>query len=156
VSNAARDDQQGETSPGPELTGRLGYFLKHAQSRLADLNAEALAPHGITGRELAVLLVLAGREPASQQEAAGRLGIDRTTMVAFIDGLERKGLVARRPDANDRRRNVLALTESGTDTLRLAIKASDDAQRRFLGPLTHSASEQLKRSLYKLIEPGRD
>jgi DNA-binding MarR family transcriptional regulator len=151
VSNAAGSDQQGEISPGPELTGRLGYLLKHAQSRLAELNAEALAPHGITGRELAVLLVLAGREPASQQEAAGRLGIDRTTMVAFLDTLERKGLVARRPDANDRRRNVLALTETGTDTLRLAVKASDDAQRRFLAPLTRTASEQLKRSLYKLI-----
>jgi DNA-binding MarR family transcriptional regulator len=160
VSKAAHDDQQGESGPGPELTGRLGYLLKHAQSRLAELNAEALAPHGISGRELAVLLVLAGREPASQQEAAGRLGIDRTTMVAFLDALERKGLVARRPDANDRRRNVVVLTESGTDTLRLAVKASDDAQRRFLGPLTHAASEQLKRSLNKLIgtsdHPGRD
>lgn len=151
MSNAAGNDQQGENSPGPELTGRLGYLLKHALSRLSELNAEALTPHGITGRELAVLLVLAGREPASQQEAAGRLGIDRTTMVAFLDALERKGLVARRPDANDRRRNVVALTESGTDTLRLAVKASDDAQRRFLAPLTRTAGEQLKRSLYKLI-----
>jgi DNA-binding MarR family transcriptional regulator len=44
---------------------------------------------------LAVLLVLAGREPASQRQAATRLGIDRTTMVALLDALENKGLVTR-------------------------------------------------------------
>jgi DNA-binding MarR family transcriptional regulator len=155
VSNEARDDQQAEEGPPAELTSRLGYLLKHAQLRLAELTAEALAPYGITGRELAVLLVLAGREPASQQEAAGRLGIDRTTMVAFLDTLEGKGLVSRRPDANDRRRNVMVLTAAGHDALRDATQASDDAERRFLTPLTRPAAEQLKRALSNLIQKDR-
>jgi DNA-binding MarR family transcriptional regulator len=73
--------------PGPELTTRLGYLLKHAQ----------LALYGITGRELAVLVVLAGREPASQQQAAQRLGIDRTTMVAILDTLESLHTVVTKP-----------------------------------------------------------
>ncbi|WP_031517254.1 MarR family winged helix-turn-helix transcriptional regulator [Streptomyces sp. NRRL F-5123] len=120
-----------------ELHGRLGHLLKHAQARLAALNAEALAPFGISGRELAVLLVLAGQEaPSSQQRAAARLGVDRTTMVTFLDTLEGKGLLARRPDPADRRRNVVVLTEQGTDTLRRATAASDEAERRFLAPLT--------------------
>lgn len=46
-------------------------------------------------------------------ELAGRLGVDRTTMVALIDGLERKGLVERRRSARDRRRNVVLLTAEG-------------------------------------------
>jgi DNA-binding MarR family transcriptional regulator len=151
VSTTARDDQQAEDGPAPELTGRLGYLLKHAQLRLAELTAEALAPYGITGRELAVLLVLAGREPLSQQQAAGRLGIDRTSMVAFLDTLEGKGLVARHPDANDRRRNVVALTAAGHDTLRRAVQASDEAERRFLAPLARPAAEQLKRALQNVL-----
>jgi DNA-binding MarR family transcriptional regulator len=155
VSNKARDDQHAEEGPPAELTSRLGYLLKHAQLGLAELNAEALAPYGITGRELAVLLVLAGREPASQQEAAGRLGIDRTTMVAFLDTLEGKGLVARRPDANDRRKNVIVLTAAGDDMLRDATRASDEAERRFLAPLTRPAAEQLKRALNQVIQKDR-
>src|SRR5690349_8048710 len=105
-----------------ELTLRLGYLFKHAHARLTELTAETLRPYGITGRELAVLIVLAGQGPASQQEAAGRLGIDRTTMVSFVDGLEAKGLVARRPDPTDRRRNVVVLTDAGKHTLRQARK----------------------------------
>jgi len=155
VSIEARNEPQVEHGPPPELTDRLGYLFKHAQARLAELTAEALAPYGISGRELAVLLVLAGQEPASQQQAAQRLGIDRTTMVAFVDALEGKGLVARRPDPHDRRRNVVALTTAGHDTLRQATRASDEAERRFLAPLARSGAENLKRALAKLIDIER-
>jgi DNA-binding MarR family transcriptional regulator len=155
VSIETQDERHAEHGPPPELAGRLGYLLKHAQARLAELTAEALAPFGISGRELAVLLVLASQEPASQQQAARRLGIDRTTMVAFVDVLEDKGLVARRPDTNDRRRNVVALTTAGQDTLRLATRASDDAERRFLSPLAQSASMNFKQTLAELIGKER-
>jgi DNA-binding MarR family transcriptional regulator len=139
------------SNAAPELIGRLGYLLKHAQLRLAELTAEALAPYGVSGRELAVLLVLDGGGPASQLAAAGRLGIDRTTMVAFLDTLEERGLVARRPDPADRRRNVVVLTATGQTVLRYATRAGDEAERRFLAPLTGPAADQLRRSLQSVI-----
>ncbi|MGH3382662.1 MAG: MarR family winged helix-turn-helix transcriptional regulator [Actinoallomurus sp.] len=145
-----RDERHAEERPGPELTGRLGYLLKHAQLRLTELTSAALEPYGINGRQLAVLLVLAGHEPGSQQQAAQRLGIDRTTMVALLDALEDKGLVARHPHADDRRRNVVDLTEAGRDTLSRATEASDEAERRFLASLTPSAAEQLRETLRAL------
>lgn len=137
--------------PSPELSRNLVYLLKHAQLRMAELTTKALTPHGIDGRELGVLLALTGYEPISQQQAAQRLGIDRTTMVALLDTLEGKGLVSRHPDANDRRRNVVELTDAGQDTLRRATKASDDAQRAFLAPLTPQAAQQLWSSLRTLV-----
>jgi DNA-binding MarR family transcriptional regulator len=151
VSSAATDDQHATAGPGPELTGRLGYLLKHARLRLSELADAALAPYGLDGRELAVLLVLASGEPASQQEAAQRLGVDRTTMVALVDALEGKGLVARHPHAQDRRKNVVELTATGGVTLRAATRASDEAERRFLAPLSSSATQQLKDALYALV-----
>src|SRR3954468_2948263 len=122
----------GEQNPGPQLNGRLAYLLKRALLKLDGLHEKNLAPYGISARELAVLLLLDAREPESQQQAAKRLGIDRTTMVALIDALENKGLVARRPDAEDRRRNVIALTDSGRKTLQQATRASDQAEQRLL------------------------
>jgi len=136
----------------PALGGRLGYLLKHAQLRMAELNAKALTPFGINGRELAVLLVLAGHEPTSQLQAAQRLGIDRTTMVALLDTLEDKGLVSRHPHAEDRRRNVVELTETGRDTLRRATEASDAAERAFLAPLNSRSGDQLRDSLRTIVE----
>ena len=137
--------------PGSELSRRLGYLLKHAQLQMAELTAKALTPYGVDGRELGVLLVLAGHEPASQQQAAQRLGIDRTTMVALLDALEGKGLVSRHPHADDRRRNVVELTDAGQDTLRRATRAGDGAEREFLAPLSPRAAQQLRDSLQTIV-----
>lgn len=139
--------------PGPELTTRLGYLLKHVQERLREQSSAALAPYGLDGRELAVLLVLASSEPASQQQAARRLGVDRTTMVALLDALEAKDLVTRHPHAEDRRRNVVELTAAGRDTLRDAARASDEAERRFLAPLSKPAARQFREALQQLLAP---
>jgi DNA-binding MarR family transcriptional regulator len=66
-------------------------LLKRALVDLEDLHAEHLAPVGVSGRELGVLLLLDREGPESQQQTAGRLKVDRTTMVALLDGLEAKG-----------------------------------------------------------------
>jgi len=136
---------------GPELSERLGYLLKHAQLQMSELTGQALTPYGIDGRELGVLVVLAGRAPTSQQQAARRLGIDRTTMVAMLDTLEGKGLVSRHPDAEDRRRNVVELSAAGQDILRRATKAAEDAERELLAPLSPQAAQRLRDSLQAIV-----
>jgi DNA-binding MarR family transcriptional regulator len=74
---------------------------------MAEQHGRALAPFGIHARDHGVLLVIDRLEPASQQQVAERMGVDRTTMVAIIDALEAKSIIARRPDPEDRRRNVI-------------------------------------------------
>jgi DNA-binding MarR family transcriptional regulator len=140
-----------DSGPGPELSRRLGYLFKHAAMRLQELHVQALTPFGIDARQLGVLLVLAGHEPASQQQAAQRLGVDRTTMVALLDTLEDKGLVFRHPHAEDRRRNVIELTDHGMDTLRRAIQASDDAERALLAPLSPQDRKRLRDALQLIV-----
>jgi DNA-binding MarR family transcriptional regulator len=142
-----------ESSPRPrsELTDRLGYLLKHAHQRFTRLNAAALEPHGITGSELAVLLVLDALGPTSQQDAARRLGVDRTTMVALVDALEANGIVVREPYEHDRRRNVVRITEQGRVRFARALEASDAAEREFLGPLDDAAAEAFRARLRGLI-----
>ena len=98
-------------------------------------------PIGINGRELAVLLLLQAREPESQQQAAVRLRVDRTTMVGVLDALEAKGLVARQAAGEDRRRNVVALTEAGHHTLDPALRASDQAEGRLLDGLEEAPTQ---------------
>ena len=134
----------------PRLTARLTYLLKRVLVNLDDLHAEHLASVGVSGRELGVLLLLDGHDPQSQQQAAVRLGVDRTTMVGLLDGLEAKGLVARRADTEDRRRNVLELTEDGQTALVRALRASDEAERRLLAELDDDESAQLRALLTRL------
>jgi DNA-binding MarR family transcriptional regulator len=133
---------------------RLGYLFKHAERLMSELHAEALAPFDIHARDLGVLLVINRSEPASQQQIAQRLGVDRTTMVAIIDALETKGIIARRPDTEDRRRNVLELTSAGQDILRQATAASDAAEADLLAPLSPEDGEQLRDLLARILTRG--
>jgi DNA-binding MarR family transcriptional regulator len=98
-----------------------------------------------------VLTVLAEGEPPSQLEAAQRLSIDRTTMVALLDELEAKGLVARSADPADRRRNIVVLTPIGRDCLVGASRATDEAEVAFLAPLGEADGERLRQMLQTVI-----
>jgi DNA-binding MarR family transcriptional regulator len=139
-----------DPNPRPRLSARLTYLLKRALVDLENLHAEHLAPVGVSGRELGVLLLLDGPDATSQQQVAGRLGVDRTTMVGLLDGLEAKGLVARHADAGDRRRNVLRLTGAGQTALDQALRASEKAERQLLADLDDDESAQLRTLLTRL------
>lgn len=130
---------------------RLGYLLKHVNMRLTSLNTAALASLGIDGRELGVVLAIGSAEPLSQSEVATRLGIDRTTMVAMLDALERKGLVSRHPLAEDRRRNVVELTPRGRDTLAKGVSASDAAERQLLDSLDATEGAAFRTALRTIL-----
>ena len=114
---------------------RLGYLLKHVLARLTEAQAKALAPHGLNGRDLAVLSAVASGEPLSQLEVASRLRVDRTSIGDLIDGLEDRGFVERRRSPEDRRRNVVVLTELGESTYATAERIRLEVEREFLTPL---------------------
>ncbi len=73
-------------------------------------------------------------------------------MVALLDGLEAKGLVARHADDGDRRRNVVALTDASHQTLGKAIRASDKAERQLLGELDEVEQTQLRALLTRIAD----
>ena len=129
----------------------LGYLLKHVHLQFNEMSEQALAPLGLDPRELGALQVLAGGPPVSQQQAANVLGVDRTTMVALLDALEAKGVVSRHPDPQDRRRNVVELTEEGMQTFRRASAVYDRAERSFLEPLGARDAQHLRRYLHALV-----
>src|ERR1700740_81498 len=113
------------SSPDPDAAGQvrarddvLGYLLKHAHLALEHRAQAALADLGVTVRDLGGLRVVASGEAQSQQEAGAVLGVDRTSMVALLDALERQGIVARRPSETDRPRNTIALTDHGWEVYR--------------------------------------
>jgi DNA-binding MarR family transcriptional regulator len=132
------------------LTSRLGYLLKHAQLNFAESGARALEPLGISGRQLAVLVVLDAAEPMSQLDAAKELGVDRTTMVTLVDELEDKGLVERRRSPDDRRKNIVELTARGKETLAEGERLHQQTEKAFLADLTPIEADLFVRILRKL------
>jgi len=117
------------------MSDRLGYLLKHVLARLTEAQTAALAPHGLNGRDLAVLSAVASGEPLSQLEVAARLRVDRTSIGDLLDGLEERGFVERRRSAEDRRRNVVVLTSLGESTFAAAEQVRLQVEKSFLAPL---------------------
>ena len=151
MSTEIPDDAPHDGQPAVEMAVHLGYLLKHVQLRFFELSAAALAPAGINGREAAVLRAIDNPHPLAQVEIARRMGIDRTTMVALIDDLQERGLVRRRQDPEDRRKNVVELTDAGKDITRLATQAGKQAEQSFLSPLSADEAEQFKKILRALL-----
>jgi DNA-binding MarR family transcriptional regulator len=139
--------------PSGVLATRLGYLFKHAYFRLSERMTAALEPYRMNPRELGVLSTIEGDgQEWSQMELAGRLGVDRTTMVAVIDALEDKGLVERRRSERDRRRNVVMVTAEGKRCRREADAARVKVEREFLAPLDAETAATLVTALRALYD----
>ena len=128
-----------------------GYLLKHAYLALEQQALAALVGTGLTVRDLGVLRVIAGGEAQSQQEAAAVLGVDRTSMVALLDALERRGIIARRPAEQDRRRNIIVLTDSGRTVFRKAENRRCETEREFTASLGDTGAAALRQALRTLL-----
>ncbi|MEW9310088.1 MarR family winged helix-turn-helix transcriptional regulator [Labrys portucalensis] len=72
-------------------------------------------------------------------------------MTNRLDRLERAGLVERRPDPNDRRGKLIALTEAGKIVIDETIARHVANEQRLLSVLTQAEQETLDSLLRKLI-----
>ena len=125
------------------LLKRLGFNAK--QHSFEEYEKVGLSPY-----HYAILALLDEGVPETQAAIADSLGYDRGTLVGLLDELEEKGLVERRRDPDDRRRQMVSLTPKGEQALtrlRTLAKEVDDA---FLEPLTASERKTLRSLLARL------
>ena len=95
------------------LPNLLGYHLRRAQSAVFQDFAASMNGTDITPGQFGVLALIQANSGLSQTRLAQILGIDRSTLVAVLDKLERQGLVERAARPNDRRSHALKLSRQG-------------------------------------------
>jgi len=144
-------DREARAAGPPALAARLGYLLGQAHLEHRSIARAALASLGLDVKEFGALSVLVDEGALSQQRLGERLRIDRTTMVAIVDQLERKGFVERRRDPQDRRAYALQATAAGRRVLVRADAAAERAEAEFLGTLSVADRRKLKELLRTLI-----
>src|SRR3954452_21051123 len=103
--------------PVAEFAGQLFFRLWRASHTRAQ---GVLATLGLTPASFGLLNVIGAREGAIQQELGAAIGIDPSTMVALVDGLETAGLAQRRPCPTDRRAREVTITAKGRRVLERA------------------------------------
>lgn len=80
----------------------------------AALYAEIARRFELTSQQTQVLCLLDRHHP-SFGELATLLGCDKTNVTGVVDRLQRRGLLAREPDAQDRRITRIVLTPAGAE-----------------------------------------
>ena len=133
-----------------ELTDYTGFLLRNAFLRTSRTSTQHLGPDGHP-RDAGVLMTLITSGPTSQQELVARLNVNRTVMVKLIDGLERRGWVARVRNPEDRRAYALQATAAGRAALEEMLPRLDQAEAEITAPLTAGESARLKALLRALL-----
>lgn len=104
--------------------------------RAIDLHSRHLTEQvGLTGPQLMALKAAAEREHASVGALAKAIHLSSPTLTGILDRLERRGLIHRVPDAQDRRSLVVTVTQAGRDVLALAPSLLQDRFRKELAQL---------------------
>ncbi len=129
------------------LPDLVGYNLRRAQIAVFQNFRAATADFDITPGQLGVLILIDSNDGLSQSELGDALGIDRSTMVAVIDRLERRDLVVRAPSPADRRSYALKLSDTGSALLRDILPAVLAHERA----VAEALSDQERTDLIKLL-----
>ena len=112
---------------------------------------DALHPLGLRLREYRLLRILLTDGPQRQNALGAQLGIDRTTAVELIDGLESDGLAKRERDVEDRRAYCISLTTKGRRTVAKAIDKLAKTEALMFGPLKARERDELHRLTVALL-----
>ncbi|MFD2473338.1 MarR family winged helix-turn-helix transcriptional regulator [Amycolatopsis silviterrae] len=135
----------------PTLLALPSYLAGHV-ARIGHRElVSALEEHGLRLPHFAVLAGLSDFGPLAQHALADRLGLNRSHLVGYLDELVRQDLVGRERDPDDRRRQRVALTETGKA---LARKLKDEAKRSqdvFLAELSEKERETLVSLLRRVV-----
>jgi DNA-binding MarR family transcriptional regulator len=107
----------------------VGYRLRRAQLKVFQRFLAAFEALNLRPAEYSVLVLIADNPGRKQTAIAEVLGIKRANFVALVHEMEERGLVERRPAADDKRANALHLTRAGKTFLTRARAVHDEMEQ---------------------------
>ena len=95
------------------LSKEIAVYLNLSACKLKQYTAAALRQNNVelTPEQFLLIDLLWNHGPMSQQTIADKMQKDKNSVTKLVDALEAKGLVIRKKDDNDRRSNLLVLTQ---------------------------------------------
>lgn len=155
-----KQEQANPTSTGERLTGDmahsrasdgLAHLLRDAQRAVARRLADQLSKHGVTIGQWYFLKALWEEDGLTQRELSARVGMMEPTTVTALNSMEKRDLVQRVRNRNDRRKMNVFLTERGWALKDELIKAEATVNHEVIGELSAEETDQLEAVLKQII-----
>jgi DNA-binding MarR family transcriptional regulator len=96
-----------------ELPDTVSFLLGTVGSVVAQRFADRIARHDLKPKHVGVLIALTSGRASAQLDVATELGVAPSLVVRLADHLEGIGAIERSRDPEDRRRQLLRLTDHG-------------------------------------------
>lgn len=133
-----------------ELVSSALFLLKKLGITAKEQGFEAYEEAGLHPYHHAILAVLDEGSRETQGAIAEALDYDKGQLVGYLDELEGDGLIERKRDTVDRRRQTVTITPAGRKTLAQLRKLSQQLEDDFLTPLSASERKQLHALLLRV------
>jgi DNA-binding MarR family transcriptional regulator len=135
----------------PDLAAMMAPLLREMIAAEGPL----LEAHGLPMWAYVVLSALDRSPVRSQAALAEAIGADKTRIIPTLDDLQDRGYIERRPDPDDRRVRLLALTDAGRTAKDAAQEDIQRGEERWLGKLSADDRRVFLRVLHQLSVTNR-
>jgi DNA-binding MarR family transcriptional regulator len=136
----------------PEQVGERYLAVHHRMYRAV---SDEMSGCGLTLARTKALRSLRERGPTRQSVLAADFGVSPHSITDIVDGLERLGMAERRPDPDDRRAKLVAITEAGEASLDVANATRERLLTQIFGALSEEDRATFLRLLDSLDEAAR-
>lgn len=134
---------------GP-LDSYLPYLLNRAGARIAAAFSEEVRPLGATLQTWRVLAALREQDGRRMGDLSETTSIEVSTLSRLVDGMETRGLVARRRDSRDARVILLHVTPAGRRLAQRILPIAERYETVALAGFNAGEAESLKAALRRL------
>lgn len=132
----------------------VGYNTRRAALVIIEVFMERMAVYDLKVVDFSVLSLVAHNPGVTSRELCATLNVLPPNMVGLIAGLEKRGLIERRPHPSDGRAMGVHLTPAGIDLTAQAEQTASQLEEDATSRLTTTERKTLIRLLQKIYLPA--
>ena len=135
---------------------RTMYLLNQANQAVRSQLEAALRDLQMTGIQYTILSIVDQREGISSAELSRRFFVTAQTMNEIINGIEQRGLIARKEDPANKRILRMKLTAQGRKLLKKCDNIADRIEEAAFDWITPDQHQALRQNLQLLLQGLRE
>lgn len=132
------------------MTNSFAFYVSVLRKHFNAYCMERLSEMGITYGQLYILIYIGKKQECSPKEISASLKLDAGHLNRTLAKMAESQLVIQEKNPDDKRANIVTLTEKGREIFSLSHSLFQDWDKQILAPFEDSEKQQLLRLLNKI------